>query len=54
MVLVHKDNMPTDFNDLHKLSGIHEVQKQIQSHQIDQIIHEHGYNLTLGNVNKGF
>ena len=32
--LAHKDEMPTDFNDLHKLSGIHEVQKQITEHQI--------------------
>lgn len=31
--LAHKDDMPTDFNDLHKLSGLHEVQRQIESHE---------------------
>jgi len=31
--LSHKDELPTDFNDLHKLSGINEVQKQL-GHQI--------------------
>ena len=42
--LAHKDEMPTDFNDLHKLSGIHEVQRQIESHQI---IHEHNHDLQI-------
>ena len=28
--LAHKDEMPTDFNDLHKLSGIDEVRNQIE------------------------
>ena len=32
--LAHKDEAPTDFNDLHKISGIHEVQRQITEHQI--------------------
>jgi len=42
--LAHKDELPTDFNDLHKLSGIHEVQRQIESHQI---IHEHHHDLQI-------
>jgi conjugative relaxase-like TrwC/TraI family protein len=42
--LAHKDEMPTDFNDLHKLSGIHEVQRQIESHQI---VHEHHHDLQI-------
>lgn len=42
--LTHKDDMPTDFNDLHKLSGIHEVQRQLESHHI---IHEHHHDLQL-------
>lgn len=42
--LSHKDEMPTDFNDLHKLSGIHEVQRQIESHQI---VHEHHHDLQI-------
>jgi putative DNA primase/helicase len=42
--LAHKDEMPTDFNDLHKLSGIHEVERQIQSHQI---IREHDNSLQV-------
>jgi len=39
--LSHKDEMPTDFNDLHKLSGIHEVQRQIETHQITHEHHNH-------------
>jgi conjugative relaxase-like TrwC/TraI family protein len=42
--LAHKDELPTDFNDLHKLSGIHEVQRQIESHQI---IQEHHHDLQI-------
>lgn len=42
--LAHKDELPTDFNDLHKLSGIHEVQRQIESHQI---INEHHHDLQI-------
>ena len=42
--LAHKDELPTDFNDLHKLSGIHEVQRQIESHQI---VHEHHHDLQI-------
>lgn len=44
--IAHKDEMPTDFNDLHKLSGIHEVQRQIQSHQVI-INHEHQHDLQI-------
>lgn len=41
--LAHKDDAPTDFNDLHRLEGISEVHKQLdQSHQ--NII-EHHHNL---------
>lgn len=42
--LSHKEEMPTDFNDLHKLSGLHEVQRQIESHQI---VHEHHHDLQI-------
>jgi phage/plasmid primase-like uncharacterized protein len=34
----HKNELPTDFNDLHKLSGLAEVQRQLETHQIT---HEH-------------
>jgi conjugative relaxase-like TrwC/TraI family protein len=44
--IAHKDETPTDFNDLHKLSGIKEVQKQIQSHQV-VINHEHHHDLHI-------
>jgi putative DNA primase/helicase len=44
--LAHKDEMPTDFNDLHKLSGLHELQKQLATHQVDvNRDHEHHHNL---------
>jgi len=36
--LAHKDKMPTDFNDLHKISGINEVKRQIESHHFNQQI----------------
>ncbi len=36
--LAHKDEMPTDFNDLHKISGIEEVRRQLSTHHI---AHEH-------------
>lgn len=42
--IAHKDEMPTDFNDLHKLSGIHEVKRQLESHQI---IREHHHDLQI-------
>lgn len=32
----HKDKMPTDFNDLHKLEGIAQVAKQLNQHQAQQ------------------
>ena len=32
----HKDKMPTDFNDLHKLEGISQVVKQLNQHQAQQ------------------
>jgi len=32
----HKDKMPTDFNDLHKLEGIAQVAKQLNQHHAQQ------------------
>ncbi len=43
--LAHKNEMPTDFNDLHKLEGIHEVQRQIGSSH--HITHEHHHDLQI-------
>lgn len=42
--LAHKNETPTDFNDLHKLSGLHEVQRQIELHHI---IHEYHHDLQI-------
>jgi hypothetical protein len=33
--LAHKDVMPTDFNDLHKLEGISEVRRQLVEHHLE-------------------
>jgi phage/plasmid primase-like uncharacterized protein len=42
----HKDHLPTDFNDLHKLAGIDEVRKQIlNNHEIEH------HNATISNSN---
>jgi len=39
--LAHKDEMPTDFNDLHKLEGISEVRKQLNQHHIEHVHQNH-------------
>lgn len=43
--IAHKDDLPTDFNDLHKLSGIHEVKRQIDSQH--QITHEQYHDIHI-------
>lgn len=39
--LAHKDEMPTDFNDLHKLEGISEVRRQLDQQHIEHIHQNH-------------
>jgi phage/plasmid primase-like uncharacterized protein len=44
----HKDHLPTDFNDLHKLAGIDEVRRQISNgHEIEH----HNIGTNNGNIN---
>jgi conjugative relaxase-like TrwC/TraI family protein len=39
--LSHKDEMPTDFNDLHKFEGISEVRRQLDQHHIEHVHQNH-------------
>jgi hypothetical protein len=39
--LAHKDEMPTDFNDLHKLEGISEVRRQLDQQHIEHVHQNH-------------
>lgn len=44
----HKDHMPTDFNDLHKLSGIDEIKKQLQHPIQNELHHQYSHQHSHG------